>query len=388
MHVLSRVTTVTALLIAAGCAGSEGPSLNGEPIGTEGSGDDDGDGSTSANPTAGSSDPSDPTTDPTADETGGCGGCLDASGVCQPGSFNEACGVLGEACQPCAGSTVCAEGACVEPPQCGPENCDGCCDGDTCLDGDAEDQCGRGGAQCNTCPSDATCDAGICNLSCADSCDGCCDGETCVELDTLSDQSCGTGGAVCETCGSGFECIDGECLSTACIATCDGCCDGSECLGGGSEDACGSDGMSCQQCGLHTVCEASGCVPDPMALWDIVIHDGVIALTDVDGYAWDSFNGLPDPYVTVEVVGMYGETDYVDDTVFPTWEQTVLTGVTTVQLQGDVQFSVVDSDIGFDTTLATCTVSIEDDMFGDSFSLTCSDGDYDLWQVTFSIDPA
>jgi hypothetical protein len=298
--------------------------------------------------------------------------------------------VLGESCEACGGNTVCAEGECVEPPECNPTNCNGCCDGTTCVEGNDANACGQNGGQCSTCPQNATCNGGVCNLSCADSCDGCCDGQTCIDFDEISVENCGSNGDVCQPCGNGFECIDGECLSTACIATCAGCCDGDECLPGGVATACGSDGASCQECGLNTVCEASGCVPDPMALWDIRIIDGTVALADEDGDAWDSFNNLPDPYVVVEVVGMSGETAVQMDTVFPVWDEVVLEGVNTVQLQGDVEFAVRDSDIGFDTTIATCTITIEDDMFGGAFDLTCSNAetDFEFWTITFAIESA
>lgn len=127
MRSVRRLSPWTALLftgavLSFGCGGSDAP-LDGEPVGSSGE-TDDGSGSTSQDPSAGTF-PTDPTDDPTndptvdptsADETGGCGGCLDASGACQLGIANDECGVLGETCAPCDGSTVCDEGACVEPP--------------------------------------------------------------------------------------------------------------------------------------------------------------------------------------------------------------------------------------------------------------------------------
>jgi len=386
MRLVSRVSAWAVMVagsaaLTVGCAGSDSPA--GEPIDSSGGPVDDDDEDSGDSSPSGSGNPT------SAGESGGCGGCIDDAGACQPGSFNEACGALGEACAPCSGSTVCAEGVCIEPPACGPDNCGGCCDGDTCVDGNVEDACGVNGGQCNDCPNGATCDGGVCNLSCADSCDGCCNGETCIPLDTTSVDDCGADGEVCQPCGNGFECIDGECLSSACIATCDGCCDGSECLGGSSTDACGSDGMSCQACGESTVCEASGCVPDPMAVWDLIIHEGTVALTDEDGDAWDAFNGLPDPYVRVEVVGMSGETSVVQDNTFPEWNEAVLEGITTVQLQGEVEFSVRDSDIALDGTIGTCVVTVEDEMFNATFQSTCSNSEsgFEFWTVSYSIVP-
>lgn len=388
MTLLPRVSAFAALLasctvLALGCAGSESPT--GEPIdGSGGPVDDDGDdgaGMTGSEPTS--------PTNPMSDETGGCEGCLDAAGACQPGSFNEACGGLGEACMACEGSTVCAEGVCIEPPSCNPDNCDGCCDGNTCVPGNVPEACGQNGGQCSSCPNNASCDAGVCNLACEDSCDGCCNGNECVDFDELSVDDCGVGGAACQPCGNGFECVSGECVSTACISTCGGCCDGDQCLAGDSQSSCGSSGALCQACGVNTVCEDTGCVPDPMALWNIRIVDGILPVSDEDGDAWDPFNELPDPYVEVEVVGMSGSTEVQDNTVFPAWDEIVLEGVSTVQLQDDVEFTVWDSDFDFDDNLATCTLSIEDDMFGGTFDLTCSNvkTGFEFWTITFSIEP-
>lgn len=390
MTLLPRVSAFAALLASStllvfGCDDDSSAS-GGEPIDSSGGpvDDDDGGGGTDDSD---STNPTNPT-DPTSDGTGGCGGCIDAAGECQPGSFNEACGVLGEACAACEGSTVCAEGVCLEPPSCNPDNCNGCCDGNTCVEGNVPDACGTNGGQCQSCPNNASCDAGVCNLACQDSCDGCCDGNTCVDFGELSEDNCGVGGDACQPCGNGFECIGGECVSTACIATCGGCCEGDQCLGGDDQSSCGADGATCQACGANTVCGEAGCEPDPMALWNIRILDGVVALTNEDGDSWDAFNGLPDPYVSVEVVGLSGETEVVDGELFPVWDEIVLEEVNTVQLQGEVEFTVWDSDALFDENMATCTLSIEDDMFGGTFDLTCSNAKsgFEFWTITFSIE--
>ncbi|MBV1862279.1 MAG: hypothetical protein KUG77_27920, partial [Nannocystaceae bacterium] len=86
------------MVLSLGCAGSDA-SLDGEPVGSTGETDDGGSGSTSTDASAGTL-PTGPTADPTsdpssADESGGCGGCLDASGACQPGTADAECGALG-----------------------------------------------------------------------------------------------------------------------------------------------------------------------------------------------------------------------------------------------------------------------------------------------------
>ncbi len=212
--------------------------------------------------------------------------------------------------------------------------------------------------------------------------------DTCVEVGDQSVAECGVGADACVECGGGLECVAGECISTECAESCDGCCNGDECLDGDITAACGSDGSSCQACGAGTSCEATGCAPDPMALWDVVVVDGEVAIADMDGDAWDSFNGLPDPYVTIEVVGASGETEVIDDSLFPSWDETVLSGVTSTQLQQGGEIAVVDSDIGFDSTMASCNFAISDQEFGTTFDAECSTEDYVAWTLTLSILPA
>lgn len=400
---MRRLSPWTALLLTSaalsfGCASDDAP-LGGEPVGSTGDTEGEGSSSTSIDPSVGTNptnpteepttDPTiDPTDDPTsADETGGCDGCLDASGACQPGTADDECGGLGESCAPCDGSTVCDEGICVEPPACSPDNCDGCCDGDNCVDGDADDACGGGGGQCSDCPDGATCDGGVCDLPCEDTCDGCCDGETCVEADDQSATECGVEGASCVGCEDGFECSAGECISTACAGSCDGCCDGETCLDGDALSECGVDGATCQSCGANLTCGDSGCEPDPMALWDVTVLDGTIALTDANGDAWDSFNGLPDPYVTMEVVGDDGETEVIDNSIFPVWNETILVGVNSTQLEGGLEISVLDSDAAFDDTIATCVAS--NIFYNATVEATCSnEDDFELWSISFSVLPS
>jgi hypothetical protein len=44
--------------------------------------------------------------------TGNCIGCCDTQGICQQGSLDTACGVLGFACKSCEAGTSCASGFC------------------------------------------------------------------------------------------------------------------------------------------------------------------------------------------------------------------------------------------------------------------------------------
>ncbi len=322
----------------------------------------------------------------------GCGGTTDGQA---DGTADGASSSSGSGSQSTAGSTEDPDSSgdrtgeeTGEPPVCNPDNCEGCCDGDACVEGTAVSACGTDGGQCSACPEGSSCDAGVCNLPCEDTCDGCCEGETCVEFDTQSGSTCGLEGAVCVSCGVDFDCVAGSCISLTCAQECDGCCNGAMCLDGDQAKACGSDGVACEACGPNSTCEADGCVPDPMALWDVTVVDGVIALTDPEGTPWDSFNGLPDPYAVVEVVGATGETEVQDDTIFPVWDAVVLEAVSTTQLQGGLTIEVSDSDIGLDTSLGEC--SGETVPLGGSGTVTCTvgDEDYETWSVTLSIEPS
>ncbi len=274
------------------------------------------------------------------------------------------------------------------PPRCNPDNCRGCCDGDACVEGVDVSACGVGGGQCSACPDGSTCDAGVCDLPCEDTCEGCCEGETCIEFDAQLANTCGLGGAVCVACGVDFDCVEGACISPSCAQECDGCCSGAMCLEGNTSDACGAAGASCRACDQNSTCEAEGCVPDPMAPWDVSVIDGVIALTDPDGDPWDSFNGLPDPYVILEVVGASGETALEQDTIFPAWNAVVLEAVSTTQLQGGLTIEVWDSDLGLDTLLGSC--SGDTLPLGGTGTVTCTAGadDTEVWSVTLSIEPS
>jgi len=386
------------LLLLPAC--SDDGALQGEPIGSSGAENDTEEGDSAdpsnASDTAGESDP---TADPgtgadTSDDsegTGGgeCGGCIDEAGACVDGQENDACGVLGAACVACEGTTVCAEGECLEPPACGPDNCDGCCDGDTCVEDTSADACGSGGAQCTPCPSGSSCDAGVCDLPCSLTCEGCCtEDDECIETADQSAQACGAGADTCMACDGGLDCVGGECISNVCAESCDGCCDGDTCLDGDTAKACGSDGSSCQPCIAGTSCEAAGCIPEADALWDIVVYDGQVAVVDLDGDPWDAFGGVPDPYVTIEAAGASGESEVQSDTFFPEWNEVVVEGVSTAQLMGPVEIAVVDSDIGFDTTMATCETSFADEDFGATFTAECSLDDYVAWTLLLSIQPS
>jgi hypothetical protein len=197
-----------------------------------------------------------------------CDGCCDGDGGCRPGSERAFCGIAGESCSICIGGR-CEAYECVVGDPCGPDNCDGCCDasGD-CLTGTEPALCGSAGEACEDC-LDGACEANTCvnETTCGpDNCDGCCNASGGCRPGT-EPAFCGSAGEACE------DCLDGACEGNTCVAVqtcgpgnCAGCCDaGGTCLGGAAVNACGSGGNTCLACG-DQLCEDGGCVDPPPEL--------------------------------------------------------------------------------------------------------------------------
>lgn len=232
-----------------------------------------------------------------------CDGCCDAYGYCNWGGDDWACGWGGGFCDDCWSMGMTCDpyqNACVPQQDCGPWNCDGCCDAwGYCNWGMDDWACGGKGQACEDCSMyGGYCDPDImaCSLpvQCGpDNCSGCCDpysGECRYGWDPWA---CGTGGQVCMDCnGPDQECSwtssgGGVCLDTSGECgphNCDGCCDCQDptfpcqCMPGVEPYACGSNGQICQYCGSGSqFCEpsASGgglCVsvppPDDCGPWN------------------------------------------------------------------------------------------------------------------------
>jgi hypothetical protein len=152
-----------------------------------------------------------------------CAGCCNAQDTCILNVTLLECGSFGGACAACPAGAIC-RGTCVTvQPDCGPENCSGCCQGNDCASGISGNACGHGGEQC----------IAPCGPYCVPNPGG---GGTCQ---------------VPEICGPG---------------NCTGCCVGSVCAVGTQDNGCGSGGELCVDCTDRTTphhCEAGVCVgPD------------------------------------------------------------------------------------------------------------------------------
>lgn len=344
-------------------------------------------GVTSAVPTSNSqtdSSPSDPTLDP-SDTEGDCAGCINAAGICESGEFDDACGRGGSPCLDCEAPAVCAEGVCESPPTCGPDNCDGCCDGDDCIATPNDDACGAGGDECTPCDADATCIEGACELPCEDTCFGCCTAEgVCVEDGDSNDDACGFLGLQCEACTGDQICDFGVCSSPGCIETCDGCCVGDTCYDGFDNSACGFE-ETCEVCVDGQTCDSIDCVLSTTAQWQVVLLDGEIVPTQPGGGTWDAFDGAPDPYLDIAELEFISS--FVDNTVDPVWNETIAIGIMTLDLLDPLTFRMRDSDILVDQEIGTCVIELPDEAFGGLYEVDCSpDGDF-AFSVLLSIQP-
>lgn len=267
---------------------------------------------------------------------------------------------------------------------CTAANCDGCCRNDVCEKGDTVEGCGVGAVACATCSGAQSCTAGACREPCGpDNCPGCCSADG-VCLDGTADATCGQAGEACAKCsdkGSSYRCSDQQqCVDTSCAATClTGCCDTTGCRPGTAASGCGNGGKACVNCGAGNACNPTSrtCFLDPDSTWDVVIVSASLPDTNMSGGSWDSFSGLPDPYVIVYSGGSTAQTPVLNDTTSPTWNATTLKGIKASQLKSSFSFNVWDSDYGFgvdpDDSMGGCTIAIGDADFGNKLrSKTCA----------------
>jgi hypothetical protein len=299
-----------------------------------------------------------------------CDGCMTARGFCDPGKTATACGAGGGLCKACQGGQDCDDsGQCVDPPECTPANCTGCCDAaGKCQTGKNPMACGATGLGCEKCPEGASCPEGACVLPCGpDNCTGCCDATgQCQNGDV--DTVCGKGGEACGDCSTNDQvCAIGVCIAKVCAETCTGCCDsGGNCIMNTDDAMCGKEGNACEQCGTGKTCEMGACAAAAGSLWNVVVVNGEVAPKKPDDSSWDAFGGLPDPYVVAKVTDpltgdeFEGETDNGSGTLNPEWNETVLMGITEGVLLNGITFEYWDDDLASDDEI--CTVVVQPDM--------------------------
>lgn len=288
-------------------------------------------------------------------------------------------------------------------PTCTASNCQGCCKNGLCLAGDSDSACGTGGAQCDTCDGTTNrCQAGSCDEICGPAtCAGCCaedpgTGKIVCMGGGAVDQ-CGKNGANCIDCGVGAVCSSGVCVTQSCASQCAGCCDpAGNCKGGDTVDGCGKNGATCAVCqpSASFTCNASReCEPLANAKWDVWVSRAEIPANDVNnpGKGWDDSAGsLPDSFVKVTTSNGSGgdltnTSATIDNTLTPNWSETLLTSVTTTQLQTKLVWWVYDYDTWSPNDLVgTCSTTVKNWMFGGSLIIstcgaTATQSGYKLW---------
>lgn len=134
-----------------------------------------------------------------------CNGCCDF-GRCVPLTQQDSnfCGTTGP-CQRCSGR--CLDGFCKPASTCG--TCAGCCSNSFCVAGNSDVSCGTRGDACDVCAITERCIDGACVPCSAANCNGCCQGATCLQ--GTADTTCGRGGAACRLCSAGTSCASGVC---------------------------------------------------------------------------------------------------------------------------------------------------------------------------------
>jgi hypothetical protein len=254
---------------------------------------------------------------------------------------------------------------------CTPANCAGCCRDDRCETGDTSDACGTGAAACQTCASTSTCTDGACKEPCGpNTCKGCCDGDTCVE--GTSTATCGDNGDACSTCDGGFACSNHTCVDASCQATCqNGCCSDTGCEPGTAANNCGAGGEACIDCGVGRTCVSASCQLDPTSLWDVYISFAVVPEKSHSNLPWDALGGAPDPYVKVftsQNTSVHsGQTSAQSDTFVPFWAETPVLGVAASELLANTSIEIWDSDtLDADDYIGGCALNLTPDIFDGS----------------------
>ncbi len=197
-----------------------------------------------------------------------CGGCCNAQGKCVPGTSAGSCGAGGTKCENCTtGGKICNQPGsyCAFLPSCGSVTCPtGCCDASgTCQDGRKNNACGSTGAKCTNCTASGQSCApqGFCysGTHCGpDNCAGCCTA-TGQCISGASSFQCGQFGQLCDNClAKGQSCVAQTCSSgSTCPAAYPGCSPTANTTPPVAAKACASADISL----LATACSgsASGC---------------------------------------------------------------------------------------------------------------------------------
>jgi len=211
-----------------------------------------------------------------------------------------------------------------------------------------------------------------------------------VEQDDSSDPIDAPTGS-CPPCGSAQHCKNGACVDDACgpsnCAT--GCCSAGKCVTGTSRTACGSGGGLCDACNSEETCDAdeqacvavekdvgcdaSTCVEEVVASYQVVLVSANVASKKVTGDNWDTskdagclscFVGCcpPDVYVgdTSQFAGLPIPKMVESNTTSPSWNVIVgqLPGKSLIGASITVELKDEDTSVLTDDVIGSCTTTL------------------------------
>ncbi len=229
---------------------------------------------------------------------------------CAVGGVKEECRLNSD----CPGDELCRDGRCYLPSR-----------DDTGSTGGSGDQTGKSGGENGDTPPEC-----ISDLDCASG--ERCIRERCIESKKKERESCND----VSECESGLLCIvapdstEGICSRRCTVSR--------DCLPG---DAC----YRLKDGGGTKVC-AKLLFPPPDARCLITVRNAVVS-----GGCWDFGCGAPDPYVRIEIGGSTYKTSTISDSFSPTWDETIVRGVTFKEILSMV-VEMVDKDVSSDDVMA------------------------------------
>lgn len=164
-------------------------------------------------------------------------------------------------------------------------------------------------------------------------------------------------------------------------------------MNGDLNNSCGQSGEICQICRGNTTCLDGACAIDPESLWNIVVINAEVMMSPPDG-EWDTWGSDPDLYVEISVSWndeseeweVQERTSTKDDTLFTTWDETVISGVPARRiLNGGIGVQLWDADLLYDQSIGSCGISINEADLGGPPRGSC--GSFGDFEVTFQIVP-
>jgi hypothetical protein len=203
------------------------------------------------------------------------------------------------------------------------------------------------------------------------SCPGCCINNLCQQ--GFSKSACGSSGLPCMACKANESCKAGSCVGCSPESCPNGCCDEAlTCQKGTTKEACGSNGQRCESCSSLENCAEQRCSTPGEALYKITLVGGNMkdSTWSVCGFAeWSDC----DLYVILSVGNATAESQIVEDTNSPTWNEYLLTAKES-SLLSSFNVLVRDWDSIDYVTVDECDLKIDESILSKKdFTTPCGD---------------